>query len=240
MPCRAYDASLSSASELVNGVMRPYSTPSWRICAAVVVLRGARAHEAARVLRGPEARDERRGDRRGVDLHVVLLVEVLAGDATVHGHLVGQRMVRAREEDELLAARELAGRRVERLIEAGAEIDRDVGDGRRLDRAREAERLARGLAGLVDADVLSAARARELREELVMRVGAGADREEARARAGERATEALEERLGAGLAGGRRAVADVDDRRLLLAVEARERGLEHRAEIGRAARSRDR
>ena len=43
------------------------------------------------------------------------------------------------------------------------------------------------------------------------------------------------ERLGAGLAGGRSAVADVDDGGLLLAVEASERGLEHRAEIGGAA-----
>ena len=153
----------------------------------------------------------------------------------MHGDLRRQRMVRAREEHELFAARELPGGRIERLIEAGAEIDRDVGDGRGLDGAGQAERLIRGLSCFVDADVLTAARARELREELVTRIRPRADREEASARAGERTTEAIEERLGAGLPGRGGPVADVDDRRLLFAVQARERGLEHRAEVGGAA-----
>ena len=67
-----------------------------------------------------------------------------------------------------------------RLIEAGAEIDRDVGDRRGLDGARETQGPDRWSGRLVDPDVLTTAG--ELSQELVMRVGARPYRKKAGAR----------------------------------------------------------
>src|SRR5690606_29181369 len=109
------------------------------------------------------------GDGLGVDAQIVLIFEGLRPETSAHLDLRWQRVVGTREQHHLLAARELARGRVERLIEAGAQVDREIGDGRRLDRAREAQRLARGLPALVDANELTAARAGELSEELMAR-----------------------------------------------------------------------
>ena len=131
----------------------------------VVVGPNTAAEEAPHVLGGPEPRNERRRLTR-LERERVLLVDGLrhAGDAPVDLHRPRQLVVRAREQLELLATRELARRRVEGLVEARAEIHLELGDRGRLDGRREPERLTGRLVELVDPEVLAAARARELLE----------------------------------------------------------------------------
>jgi hypothetical protein len=111
----------------------------------------------------------------------VLGGEVFRAESSLDDQLGRQRMMRAREDDDFFALRDFAVRRKERLIEPRAEIERELGDGRRLERAREPERLSRRFLGAVDAQVLPASRSRELLHQIVARSFADAHGEEPRA-----------------------------------------------------------
>ena len=202
---------------------------------AVLLRVGALAEQAPHLLHRPEARDQRGADAI-VQGDRVLAREVLAAEPPLHGRGGRQRVVRAREEDDLLAPRDFAAHGHHRLVEPGAEIDGEIGDGRRLDGAREAEDLGGRALDLVDAEVLPAAEARELAQQAVVGVGADAHGEEARARGRERAAHPLGEPLPRDLARRGQTIADVDDGGLLLAVHPAERDVEERAQIRGAAR----
>src|SRR5690606_20586376 len=86
-----------------------------------------------------------------------VLLEAGPAEAPTDLHGRRQLVVRAGQDHQLLSARELAGRVVEAIVEALAELELELGDGWGLERAGQLERRDHGLIAALDAQALAAA-----------------------------------------------------------------------------------
>ncbi|MFO0631913.1 MAG: hypothetical protein U0168_03590 [Nannocystaceae bacterium] len=186
-------------------------------------------------VRGSPELGHRLHDRAAVVLELVLAIEVLATQASGHPHALGQVVVRSREHHQLLAARELAARVGEDVVEALAELELQIGEHRGLERAGQLERARDRELVAVDAQALAAADLGQAFEHRRVDLAADAHGEQSCARTRHRPAHAIDQGIAAALAAGCEAVADVDDGGLFEPVHTRERGVEDRAQIGRPA-----
>jgi hypothetical protein len=138
-------------------------------------------------------------------------------------------MVRARQQREFPAPRNLAVGRGEDLVEARAGVQLEIGHGGRLQRGHQFESAAARLLGRAHAQAATAARARQGIQEAVVGLAADRDGEKTCARSGQAAPQGRLQALAADLSRGGEAISDIDHGGLLGAVQASQRHVEQRA-----------
>ncbi len=131
-----------------------------------------------------------------------------------------------REHGDLAATRDLAVGVRERLVEARAEINLEIGDRRYFDGRGQLQGPAGRFLARVDAKTSAATRVGQFAEQRQIGIAANSDGEQARARRAERAAQTFDDLLAIELTRRSQPITNVNDRRLLGAVQTLERNVE--------------